>query len=58
MVAWCSLLAATAMAQMSLDERGYFRNGTKLFFPVGVNYVSGQYERHIDFITLTMSLQL
>ena len=48
MVAWCSLLAATAMAQMSLDERGYFRNGTKLFFPVGVNYVSGHssYERH------------
>jgi hypothetical protein len=54
MVAWCSLLAATAMAQMSLDERGYFRNGTKLFFPVGVNYVSGQYERHVDFITLQM----
>ena len=32
------IMAAVAAAQLSLDARGYFRNGTRLFIPVGVNY--------------------
>jgi hypothetical protein len=32
------LLAMPVLSQLAMDDRGYFRNGSKLFIPIGVNY--------------------